>query len=402
MVLFPASPQAPPATPASLTARQDRQRLLDLLQAPPNHRPPLLGSPPLVLRNGRPVAAAAQWWKQRRPQIIEDFDREVYGRVPKLAPYLRWETTGLIDETVGGIAVLTKRIVGHVDNSAYPRLSVAMQLTLTTPAAALGPVPIVLVLDRTALHPTAPITIPESDAPGPVPPSSPDWRELVLAKGWGYAVLLPDTLQADNGEGLTQGIIGLLNRGQPRKLDDWGVLRAWAWGASRALDYFETNPGVDARRVALAGHDHYAHAVAVAFAYDPRFAVALVSSSGEGGLTLPHGNESEYHRLAGNFLKFAGAAPVHAPHLLALGAPRPVFLGTGPGEADAREAFLAAVAAGPVYRLLGKSGLAAEDFPPLDSALLNGGIAFRRPPASETAAPHWPSFLDFASRYFTR
>ena len=113
------------------------------------------------------------------------------------------------------------------------------------------------------------------------PPPGPTWQQQVLARGWGYAEYIPTSVQADNGAGLTEGIIGLGNNGQPRKLDDWGVLRAWAWGASRALDYFETDPAVDAQQVGIEGHSRYGKTALVAMAYDPRFAIAYISSSGE-------------------------------------------------------------------------------------------------------------------------
>src|SRR6185436_3785617 len=109
----------------------------------------------------------------------------------------------------------------------------------------------------------------------PPPPPGPTWQQQVLAKGWGYAVMVPTSVQADSGAGLTRGIIGLVNKGQPRKLDDWGALRAWAWGASRALDYFETDKAVDARQVGIEGLSRYGKATIVAMAYDPRFAVAF-------------------------------------------------------------------------------------------------------------------------------
>ena len=98
----------------------------------------------------------------------------------------------------------------------------------------------------------------------------PTWQQQVLEKGWGYAVLVPTSIQADNGAGLREGIIGLVNKGQPRKLDDWGALRAWAWGASRAMDYFQTNPDIDAKRVAIEGLSRYGKAALVTLAYEPR------------------------------------------------------------------------------------------------------------------------------------
>jgi hypothetical protein len=240
----------------------------------------------------------------------------------------------------------------------------------------------------------------------------------VLARGWGYASINTGSVQRDNGGGLTQGIIGLANKGQPRKLDDWGVLRAWAWGASRALDYFETDRAVNAKQVGLEGHSRWGKATLVAMAYDPRFAVAYVSSSGEGGAKLHRRNAgelvenvagaNEYHWMAGNFLKYAGPLtwgdmPVDAHELIAMCAPRPVFISggeKGDGWVDARGMFMAAAAAQPVYELLGKKGMGTYEFPPVETALVNGDIAFRQHTSGHTDGPNWPTFLTFAERYF--
>jgi len=226
-------------------------------------------------------------------------------------------------------------------------------------------------------------------------------------------------VQADNGQGLTQGIIDLVNKGQPRSLDDWGALRAWAWGASRALDYFETDKSVDARRVGLEGHSRYGKATAVAMAYDRRFAIAFVSSSGEGGVKLHRRNwgelvenvaaANEYHWMAGAFIKYAGPLnwndlPVDSHELVALCAPRPVFISAGAtngdGWVDAKGMFLAGAGAGPVYKLLGKSDLGTTEFPPIETPLIDGDVAFRQHSGGHTAAPNWPTFLKFADRYF--
>ena len=199
-------------------------------------------------------------------------------------------------------------------------------------------------------------------------PAGPPWQEQVLAKGWGYATLIPTTVQADNAAGLTEGIIGLCNKGQPRQPDDWGALRAWAWGASRLLDYFETDPAVDAKQVGITGHSRYGKASLVAMAYDKRFAIGYISSSGMGGAALYRRNfgerlenlaaTGEFHWMAGNFLKYAGPLtpndlPVDSHELIDLCAPRPVFIGAGEihggdGWVDPRGMFMSAVAAGPV------------------------------------------------------
>jgi hypothetical protein len=288
-------------------------------------------------------------------------------------------------------------------------ITVDIQLTLTTPANATGPVPVMMEFGfvfPSGVRPTRP----------PVPIGA-TWQQQVLAKGWGYASVIPNTIQADNGAGLTSGIIGLCNRGQPRRLDDWGALRAWAWGASRALDYFETDESVDARQVGLEGHSRYGKATLVTMAYDQRFAIAYVSSSGEGGAKLHRRNfgelveniagTGEYHWMAGNFLKYAGPLnwndmPVDAHELVALCAPRPVFISggaKGDGWVDAKGMFLAAVGAGPVYKLLGKKDLGTTEFPAVETPLIDGDVAFRQHSGGHTPGPNWPTFLTFASRY---
>ena len=365
---------------------------------------------PLELKNGEKVTSAKAWWSKRRPEIVEDFDVEIYGRQPKNIPKVTWEVLSAINETYAGIPVITKKLVGHVDNSTYPQVSVDIQLTLATPANAKDPVPVIMEFGF----------IWPSWFPVRTPPPGPTWQQQVLEKGWGYAIIIPVGIQPDNGAGLTEGIIGLVNKGQARKPDDWGALRAWAWGASRALDYFETDKAVDAKRVGIEGHSRFGKATAVTMAYDPRFAIAYVSSCGEGGAKINRRNfgeiienvagAGEYHWMAGNFIKYAGPLnggnlPVDGHHLLALCAPRPVFMGTGDkGDewVDAKGQFLAAVHAGPVYKLLGKRDLGTTEFPALETALVDGDLAFRQHSGGHTPGPNWPTFLAFASRYFEK
>jgi hypothetical protein len=374
----------------------------------------------LVLNNGKRVTSAKAWWKDRRPQLVELFDREILGRVPAHPPAVTWKVVSTTQEKNGEIPVITRTLVGHVDNasdpSIAPSIAVDIEVTLTTPADAKGPVPVIIELtfSRQFLASIARM-IPEM-APGAN--QGPTWQQQVLARGWGYAEYVPTSVQPDNGAGLTQGIIGLGNHGQPRALDDWGALRAWAWGASRVLDYLETDPAVDAHQVGITGHSRYGKGALVAMAYDPRFAIAYISSSGEAGAKLYRhhfGEEigniagtSEYHWMAGNFLRYDGPLtvtdlPVDAHELIALCAPRPVFIGggatKGDGWADAEGSFLAAVAAGPVYTLLGKKDLGTADFPPIETPLVSGDLGFRQHTGGHTPAPNWPTFIDFASRY---
>jgi hypothetical protein len=352
------------------------------------------------------------WWDERRPEIMEDFDREIYGRMPPNTPKVNWEVVSEIRTNNGAVPVITKQLVGRVDNSMDPNITVNIQLTLTTPAEAKKPVPVIMQL--IFVFPPAMLK-----RFGMLPESGPTWQQQVLARGWGYATIVPVSIQADNGAGLTSGIIGLCNRGQPRQPDDWGALRAWAWGASRALDYFETDKDVDAKRVGIEGHSRYGKASLVAMAYDPRFAIGYISSSGEGGAKILRRNwgevveniagSGEYHWMAGNFIRYAGPLnagdlPVDAHELIAMAAPRPVFISggatQGDGWADARGMFMAAAAVGPVYNLLGKKDLGTTNFPPIGTPLVSGNIAFRQHTAGHTDGPNWPYFLDFAQRYF--
>jgi hypothetical protein len=367
---------------------------------------------PLILKNGQRVKDAREWWDKRRPEIVEEFDREVYGRAPARPPAVKWELLSTTREKDGDAPVVVKKLVGHADNSAYPQVNVDIDLTLTTPADAAGPVPVMLELSWVFPPGWKP-------PPGFTPPAGPTWRQQVLEQGWGYASYVPVSVQADNGAGLTRGIIGLVNKGQPRGADDWGALRAWAWGASRALDYFETDGDVDAKRVGVTGHSRYGKAAAVAMAYDPRFAIGYISSSGAGGLNLYRRTfgellenlaaSGEYHWMAGNFLKYAGPLtaadlPVDSHELLALIAPRPVFVGAGTvqqgdGWVDAKGMFLSTAAASPVYALLGRKGLGASEFPPTETALMEGDLAFRQHAGGHFPGPNWPTFITFAARY---
>jgi hypothetical protein len=456
-----------PPQPLVLTAQQDHQKMKELLgitflrpgassnpqatnyanydETKANPYPNL--PDPLTLKNGQKVTTAEMWWKKRRPEIVEDFDREIFGRVPTNAPRVRWEVKSTTPTNNGDIAVITKQLVGHVDNSAYPLISVDIQMTLTTPANAIKPMPVIVEFGFGGFGPrpstntnTAANTNLVIAAAGGSNPTTNNtaatnrfssggftaamslWQRQVLSNGWGYAILVPTSYQADNGAGLTRGIIGLVNKGQPRKADDWGSLRAWAWGASRALDYLETDRAVDAKKVGIEGLSRYGKAALVAMAYDQRFAIGFIGSSGEGGAKLHRRNfgelvenltsSGEYHWMAGNFLKYGGPLtwndlPVDAHELIALCAPRPTFISYGASEGpgaegkwlDQKGSFMAAVAAGPVFRLLGKKDLGTTEYPPVEMALVDGELSWRQHTGGHTTGPNWPTFLQYANRY---
>ncbi len=362
---------------------------------------------PLVLKNGKPVKDANTWWKQRRPEILEDFRTEIYGRIPADTPKVTWQVTDTDAKAAGGLAI-KKTVVGHIDNSRYPSVSPSIHIAMYTPANASGPVPMVMVLvagpgGYGAPRPNTPATEPEP------PPGSPLYQ--LLAIGWGYATMQVGPIQNDYGGGLTSGIIGLMSQGKPRNPDDWGVLSAWAWEASRAMDYFETDKSVDAKQMGIEGHSRYGKAALLSAALDQRWAIVFPSCSGELGSKLHRRNFGETvdndagsYWADGNFRKYAGHwndLPVDSHELIALVAPRPVFLNGGTGDqwADPHGSFLAAVAAGPVYRLLGKKDLGSTAMPGPDEALTSGELAFRYHNGPHTDSLDWPAFLQFAQRY---
>jgi lysophospholipase L1-like esterase len=387
----------------------------------------------LTLKSGKKVATSDMWWTQRRPEIVEDFEREVLGRVPRNVPKVTWSVTRTVQAMMGGRAVIGKQLVGHVGNAAYPLIDVEIQMTLVTPADAPRPVPVMMMFGRAAL-PGDPEPAGRG-GPRAAAASDPPAAEQLIADGWGYASLNPVSVQADNGAGLTRGIIGLVNRGQARKPDDWGALRAWAWGASRGLDYLEGDSAMDARHVGIEGVSRYGKAALVAMAFDTRFAVVLIGSSGEGGAKLHRRNwgeavenltaTGEYHWMAGNFLKYgaseavfgsknAGDLPVDAHELIAMCAPRPTFISYGvPEKGDARwldhqGSYMAAVAAGPVFRLLGAKDLGTSDdyrkekMPPVNVGMFEGQLAWRQHDGGHTDAPNWKYFIPWADKSFGR
>ena len=390
----------------------------------------------LTLKNGRRVTTPEMWWNQRRAEILEDFDREVLGRVPANVPKVTWTITNTVDGMVGPHAAIGKQLVGHVNNSSYPEINVDIQMTLVTPKDVKGQVPVMMIFGGGGL-PQAPGAAPAAGRGGrggaaPAPGADPPTTQQLLAAGWGYASINPGSIQADNGGGLTKGIIGLVNKGQRRKPDDWGSLRAWGWGASRGLDYLETDQAVDAKRVGIEGVSRYGKAALVTMAYDTRFALVLVGSSGEGGAKLHRRNwgeavenltaQNEYHWMAGNFMKYgteegalgrktAGDIPVDAHQLIALCAPRLTFISYGvPERGDARwldhqGSYMAAIAAGPVFKLLGAKDLGVsndymkEKMPAVNVSMLDGQLAWRQHDGGHTDGPNWKYFIPWADKF---
>lgn len=476
--------------PLCLTAEQDHQNMMDQLgitelrpgpsgnASAPNHANydeskanPYPKLPDVLITNkGKKVTTPEMWWNIRRPEIAEDFEREVYGRIPKNIPKVTWKVVLSEREYIGWTPVNAKKVIGHVDNSTYPYIDVNISMVVVTPANAIGPVPVLMMF--------RPVSLPAPVQPNPedfaklneaframlakdsaiseilkkypaydplvrpqgvnsygfyMPPAGdPNPTQKLIAAGWGYALIDPASIQPDNGAGLTcKGIIALMNKGQVRKPDDWGALRAWSWGAARGLDYLETDPAVNAKEVGIEGVSRYGKAALVTLAFEQRFAFGLIGSSGKGGATLHRRNfgeavenltGGEYYWMAGNYMKYgaekgktgsmnASDLPVDSHELIAMCAPRLVFISYGiPEKGDAnwldhQGSYMATVAAGPVFKLLGVKDLGVsndymtEKMPPVNHGLLDGNLAWRQHDGGHTDAPNISYFIDWVDKH---
>jgi hypothetical protein len=403
------------------------------------------------MNDGRKITTPAMW-EQHRKELFEIFDREFFGRLPDAAKTIKvsWEVTATTQGMSGNIPTIIRTLVGHVDPTYYPAIKVDIAASVTTPANAAGKVPVIIQWGgggggaRAVGGPA-----PAAGNNPPFPNGATSWQQAAISLGWGYGNLNPGSIQADSGANnqLRQGIIGLLNKGEPRKVDDWGALRAWAWGAGKLIDFFEKDALVDAKQVAFEGHSRYGKATLATLVYEPRVFTGFVSSSGEGGAKLWRhlvGEQveslaapGEYHWMTPNFIKYAGPLtvddlPADAHQFLALVAPRPIFVSGGeyvefndnshPGSRwsgeswqDTPGTFMATAGASPVWKLLGKKplsnaklGLVFDNvpdpmkakMPPPLTPLIDGDIAFRQHDQGHTDAPNWSTFIEFCGHYF--
>jgi len=369
----------------------------------------------LTMKDGTKVTRADQW-PGRRAEIQEDFEREVYGRIPADVPQVTWEVTATTHGTNAGILTITRTLVGHVDDGGDTNIAVNIRASYTVPENPNGSVPMMIEFGGFDFvrRPGAPRTV--------------SWHDQAITNGWGYGSINPNSIQPDNNH-FRSGIIGLANKGQPRKPDQWGALRAWQWGVSRLIDYFEQHPEsmVDAKKIGIEGLSRYGKAAIVTEAFEPRIAVGLIGSSGEGGVKLHRhifGEAvenlagGEYYWMAGNFIKYgasdppktAADLPVDSHDLIAMCAPRPCFISYGVVEhgdakwVDAHGSFMAGVLAGPVYRLLGKKDFGTpgnyltDQMPPVNH-LIGGDLAWRQHDGGHDVTPNWPSFFKWVAAY---
>jgi len=383
---------------------------------------------PLVLANGRPVKDAATWKNLRRPEILHFFETQVFGRTPGKPKIQTFEVTSTDPQALGGVAV--RKLVTIRFGPQAPPLYVLMYL----PPKHAGRVPAFVGLNFNGNH---------SIQNDPAVPLSSQWFRdfkgvvnhratgehrgvevtrwpVPLIVGRGYAVVTAyyGDLDPDFDDGFQNGVQPLFYKpGQTRPAaDEWGAIGAWAWGLSRIMDYLVTDPDVDPRRVAVLGHSRLGKTALWAGAQDQRFAMVISNDSGEGGAALArrnfgediaHLNQAFPHWFCANYRQYSGAPeklPVDAHELIALVAPRPVYVASAQEDlwADPKGEFLAAQAASPVYRLLGTDGLAATQMPPIHQPVMSTIGYHIRVGKHDVTEYDWKCWLDFADKHMQK
>lgn len=379
---------------------------------------------PLVAQNGARVRDAATWEKVRRPEILELFTTQVYGRTPKGQVRPRFELTSTDKNALGGTATRKQITAYFTSKPDGPK----MDILLYVPSNARKPVPIFVGLNFTGNHTVNAdpgIKLADVWVKGKKVKAEEKSRgvaasryqiEKILARGYAVAAIYYGDIEPDFDGGLPHGVRPLFYRaGQTEPAaDEWGAIGAWAWGLSRAVDYFETDKDINAKQVALIGHSRLGKAALWAGAQDKRFAIVISNDSGEGGAALSRRiygetverlNTSFPHWFCKNYRKYNGRAdqmPVNQHMLLSLIAPRPLYVASAEEDtwADPRGEFLSAVAAGPVYALLGKQGLGTDKMPGIERPIMQTVGYHIRSGKHDVTAYDWDQYLTFADKHF--
>jgi hypothetical protein len=333
----------------------------------------------LTTFDGQPVTDAKTWNEVRRPELLKYIENEYYGRVPETAPKVTWEVVSTDPNALEGKAIM-KQLAGHMGSADGP----AIDVTLYTPSDATGPVPVLTNLSfnfgggrggRGARGRRG------GPAPGGDAAPAPGSPAYFISHGYGYAVINYSSIETDREGQLNVDIARrlALAPGQEAPADDeWGTIASWAWGISRLMDYFETDPTVDEKRVAITGTSRLGKTVTWAGAADERIALVIACCGGEGGAALARRNYGETiahlvapsrypYQFAGNYAKYAedpNTSKVDTHCLVALMAPRPILLSTGvtDGWSDPLGEFEAAKAATPAFKLFGKKGVDGDKY----------------------------------------
>ncbi len=359
----------------------------------------------LTAADGRKITTADEWRKIRRPEILELFRKHVYGRVPSTRYEKRFKVVKEDPRAMDGAATL-KQV--EITISAAGK-SLTIPLTLFVPNKAAKPVPAFLLICNRSRDDIDPTREKKSDF----------WpAEAVIARGYAVAAFFNGDVAPDRKDSFKEGIHGLLDRARPA--DAWGTLAAWAWGASRCLDYLETDKDIAHDKVAMIGHSRGGKTALWAGAEDERFAMVCSNDSGCGGAALSRRrnpqketvakiNHAFPHWFDDNFKLYndrEDKLPVDQHMLIALIAPRAVCVASAADDlwADPRGEFLSAVHAGPVYRLFGKQGLGEpRDMPAIGVPRHGDGVHYHiREGKHDLTLFDWTYYMDFADRVFGR
>jgi len=389
--------------------------------------PPYTLPDPLVMADGAKVTSAEMWRTKRRPEILELFRTHVYGRSPARPEGLAFKVFDNEPQALGGKAMRRQVTILFTGKEDGPKADLLLYL----PNDARRPVPAFLILNFQGNHAVSTdpaIRLSASwhrDGKGVEKNKATDAArgaeasrfpiDRILARGYALATIYYGDIDPDFHDGFKNGVHPAFDQGR-RQPDSWGSIAAWAWGLSRALDYLETDKDVDAKRVAVLGHSRLGKTALWAGAEDERFAIVISNNSGAGGAALSkriYGETVEVlnrnfpHWFCENFRKYSAKEadlPVDQHELIALSAPRPVYVASAVGDrwADPRGEFLSCHHADPVYRLLGTEGLPAKEMPGLDSPVM-GAIGYHiRTGGHDLTAYDWDRYMDFADKHYGR
>ncbi len=385
----------------------------------------------LAMKNGQRVVDAVAWRDKRRPEIVRLFEQYVYGKAPDMPADMSFKVKSTAD-ALEGTAVRKEVTIRFTKDGTGPKIDLIIYL----PKATKRPVPLFVGLNfggNQTIHADPGITpsdiatmkppVPSKALAGPFAQdrgsSSQQWPvEKILARGYGLATAWYGDIEPDNRDGMRLGVRQLyLNRGQAKPADDeWGAIAAWAWGLSRMMDYLQTDREIDAKHVALIGHSRLGKTAVWAGARDERFAMVISNNSGCGGASLARRRYGETvtrittalpYWFCENYRTYANridALPVDQHMLLALVAPRPLYVASAEGDrwSDPHGEFLSALGASPAYRLLGTDGLPATEMPEVEHPV-QGTISYHiRHGKHDVTDYDWQQYLDAADRHFKR